>query len=91
MGIELHSQILSLNTARRYHRSKSQLVPSGADTFKRNAHRTQRDSRTDLLVRMAGSIPHSYASRVWSENHMATKPRAYQTKSFDTNTSAILR
>lgn len=30
MGIELHSQILSLNTARRYHRSKSQLVPSGA-------------------------------------------------------------
>ena len=30
MGIELYSQILSLNNARRCRRSKSQLVPSGA-------------------------------------------------------------
>ena len=37
MGIELYSQILSLNTARRAAPSKSQLVPSGANTFKRNA------------------------------------------------------
>ncbi len=37
MGIELYSQILSLNNARRCRHSKSQLVPSGANTFKRNA------------------------------------------------------
>jgi hypothetical protein len=30
MGIELYSQILSLNNARRCRLSKSQLVPSGA-------------------------------------------------------------
>jgi hypothetical protein len=30
MGIELYSETLSLNTARRCHRSKSQLLPSGA-------------------------------------------------------------
>ena len=34
MGIELYSQILSLNNARRCRRSKSQLVPSGAKLMK---------------------------------------------------------
>ena len=33
MGIELYSQILSLNNVRRCRRSKGQLVPSGANTF----------------------------------------------------------
>jgi hypothetical protein len=37
MGIELYSQILSLNNAGRCRLSKSQLVPSGANTFKGNA------------------------------------------------------
>jgi hypothetical protein len=32
MGIELYSQILSLNNARRCRHSKSQLVPSGANS-----------------------------------------------------------
>jgi hypothetical protein len=37
MGIELYSQILSLNNVRRCRHSKSQLVPGGVNTFKRNA------------------------------------------------------
>jgi hypothetical protein len=44
MGIELLSQILSLGTARRYHRSSSQLVPSGAKLTV-NEHRRKHEGR----------------------------------------------
>jgi hypothetical protein len=59
MGIELHSEILSLNTARRYHRSESQLAPSGARPHAKfartrsHALMTCRARRGRLLTRLA--------------------------------------
>jgi hypothetical protein len=59
MGIELHSQILSLNTARRCHRSETQLVPGGARPHAKfvrtrsHAQMTYRARRGRLLTQLA--------------------------------------